>query len=298
MGTGKKKIEIKKIENAKARMVTFSKRRQGLFKKAHELAAITGSLVAVLAFSPAGKPFVYGSPGFDAVIDKFMNENGCQDVQGSPSFETMIDEFMNEIGCQQSVHIGGDSGKLLTDERVKEGVQIGGGGDENGGGSDMVSDMFSELDSAGKSFVYGSPSFDAVIDKFMNENGCQDVQGSPSFETMIDEFMNEIGCQQSVHIGDDSGELLTDERSQDGVQIGGGRDEDGGGSDMVLDMFSELEEKMKSCESVEEMMEVKSVMEELRDKVVKRLKSVQEDNFVASLYSSDFGVWSPPDQLL
>ncbi|PHT41237.1 Agamous-like MADS-box protein AGL17 [Capsicum baccatum] len=41
MGTGKKKIEIQKITKETSRMVTFSKRRKGLFKKAKELESMT-----------------------------------------------------------------------------------------------------------------------------------------------------------------------------------------------------------------------------------------------------------------
>ncbi|KAL9433177.1 hypothetical protein AB3S75_028070 [Citrus x aurantiifolia] len=81
-GKGKLKIEIKKIEKQKARMVTFSKRRQGLFKKAQEYANITGSQIAVLVFSPAGNPYVHGSPSFDAVIDKFLSVNGGASSSG------------------------------------------------------------------------------------------------------------------------------------------------------------------------------------------------------------------------
>ncbi|KAK9226962.1 hypothetical protein WN943_012011 [Citrus x changshan-huyou] len=60
MENGKKKIEIKKIENAKSRMVTFSKRRQRLFQKALHYTTYTNSLVALLVISLAGKPFVHG----------------------------------------------------------------------------------------------------------------------------------------------------------------------------------------------------------------------------------------------
>ncbi|KAK3206731.1 hypothetical protein Dsin_020777 [Dipteronia sinensis] len=80
MGTGKKKIEIKKIEKDSARMVTFSKRRQGLFKKAREYASKTSSQVAILVFSPAGKPYVHGSPCFDTVIEKFMQGDKIGDT--------------------------------------------------------------------------------------------------------------------------------------------------------------------------------------------------------------------------
>lgn len=52
---GRRKREIKKIENATSRQVTFSKRRNGLIKKAHELSVLCDTDVAVIVFSPAGK---------------------------------------------------------------------------------------------------------------------------------------------------------------------------------------------------------------------------------------------------
>ncbi|KAG5551326.1 hypothetical protein RHGRI_009664 [Rhododendron griersonianum] len=76
MGAGKRKIEIKKREKEEQRMVTFSKRRKGLFKKAHELHCLTGADVAVVAFSPAGRPYTHGEPSIDATIDKYFNVNG------------------------------------------------------------------------------------------------------------------------------------------------------------------------------------------------------------------------------
>ncbi|KAI5681535.1 hypothetical protein M9H77_02763 [Catharanthus roseus] len=58
---GRGKIEIKKIENANSRQVTFSKRRQGLLKKANELAVLCDAQVAVIIFSSTGKMFEYSS---------------------------------------------------------------------------------------------------------------------------------------------------------------------------------------------------------------------------------------------
>ncbi|KAG5626285.1 hypothetical protein H5410_011503 [Solanum commersonii] len=52
MGTGKKKIEIEKITKQTARMVTFSKRRKGLFRKAEELESLSSSRVT--------SPYTYG----------------------------------------------------------------------------------------------------------------------------------------------------------------------------------------------------------------------------------------------
>ncbi|XP_068667663.1 MADS-box transcription factor 22-like [Aristolochia californica] len=63
MGMGKRKQEMKKIENRQALQVTFSKRKKGLFKKAEQLSLLTGASVLVVAFSPAGRPFIFGDEG-------------------------------------------------------------------------------------------------------------------------------------------------------------------------------------------------------------------------------------------
>lgn len=60
---GRGKIEIKKIENTTSRQVTFSKRRGGLLKKAHELAVLCDAEVALVIFSSTGKLFEYASSG-------------------------------------------------------------------------------------------------------------------------------------------------------------------------------------------------------------------------------------------
>ncbi|KAK1356832.1 MADS-box transcription factor [Heracleum sosnowskyi] len=75
MGTGKKKIEIKIKEKEQDRLVAFSKRRKGLYKKAHQLHSLSGAQVAILVFSPAGKPYIYGVPCFDDVVDKFYDHD-------------------------------------------------------------------------------------------------------------------------------------------------------------------------------------------------------------------------------
>ena len=58
---GRGKIEIKKIDNANNRQVTFSKRRAGLLKKAHELSVLCDAEVAVIIFSSTGKVFEFSS---------------------------------------------------------------------------------------------------------------------------------------------------------------------------------------------------------------------------------------------
>ncbi|KAJ4702040.1 MADS box transcription factor [Melia azedarach] len=56
------KIQIKRIENSTNRQVTYSKRRNGLFKKAHELTVLCDAKVSIIMCSSTGKVHEYISP--------------------------------------------------------------------------------------------------------------------------------------------------------------------------------------------------------------------------------------------
>ncbi|KHN45898.1 Floral homeotic protein DEFICIENS [Glycine soja] len=56
------KIQIKRIENNTNRQVTYSKRRNGLFKKANELTVLCDAKVSIIMFSSTGKLHQYISP--------------------------------------------------------------------------------------------------------------------------------------------------------------------------------------------------------------------------------------------
>ncbi|XP_008785760.2 agamous-like MADS-box protein AGL29 [Phoenix dactylifera] len=73
--TGRRKIEIKRIEDEQTRQVTFSKRRNGLFKKASELSTLCGAQVGILVYSPGGRPYSFGQPGFEEVSNRFIPHN-------------------------------------------------------------------------------------------------------------------------------------------------------------------------------------------------------------------------------
>ncbi|KAK2982669.1 hypothetical protein RJ640_027657 [Escallonia rubra] len=68
---GRGKIEIKKIENVNSRQVTFSKRRAGLLKKAHELSVLCDSEVAVIIFSNTGKLFEFSSTCMKQILSRY-----------------------------------------------------------------------------------------------------------------------------------------------------------------------------------------------------------------------------------
>ncbi|KAG4392431.1 hypothetical protein GLYMA_04G142550v4 [Glycine max] len=77
---GRGKIEIKRIDNASSRQVTFSKRRTGLFKKAQELSILCEAEVAVIVFSNTGKLFELSSSGMKRTLSRYNKCLGSTDA--------------------------------------------------------------------------------------------------------------------------------------------------------------------------------------------------------------------------
>lgn len=60
---GRGRVELKRIENKINRQVTFSKRRNGLLKKAYELSVLCDAEVGLIVFSSRGKLYEFASAG-------------------------------------------------------------------------------------------------------------------------------------------------------------------------------------------------------------------------------------------
>jgi MADS-box transcription factor len=58
---GRGKIVIRRIDNSTSRQVTFSKRRNGIFKKAKELSILCDAEVGLMIFSSTGRLYEYSS---------------------------------------------------------------------------------------------------------------------------------------------------------------------------------------------------------------------------------------------
>ncbi|TKY63809.1 MADS-box protein SOC1 [Spatholobus suberectus] len=65
------KTQMKRIENATSRQVTFSKRRNGLLKKAFELSVLCDAEVALIIFSPRGKLYEFASSSMQETIERY-----------------------------------------------------------------------------------------------------------------------------------------------------------------------------------------------------------------------------------
>lgn len=72
---GRQKIEMKLIGDYEDRLVTFSKRRSGIYKKASELVTMCGVQLGLIVFSPTGKAFSFGSPSIESITNRFLNRH-------------------------------------------------------------------------------------------------------------------------------------------------------------------------------------------------------------------------------
>ncbi|XP_054810648.1 MADS-box protein SVP-like [Prosopis cineraria] len=99
----REKIQIKKIDNATARQVTFSKRRRGLFKKAEELAVLCDADVALLIFSSTGKLFHYSNSSLKEILERHHLHSKNLSKLDQPSLELQLVQDSNYSSLSKEI---------------------------------------------------------------------------------------------------------------------------------------------------------------------------------------------------
>ncbi|KAL7093978.1 hypothetical protein ACP275_11G072400 [Erythranthe tilingii] len=120
---GRKKLEIKRIEENGARMVCFSKRRNGLIKKAKELSVLCDVDLATIIFSNRGKLFQYCSTDRfeDALKTKYtLNSNFLSIFFIDPVLQRYKDEAESST---RSSEAKGQSNNSITSEELLRDVE-------------------------------------------------------------------------------------------------------------------------------------------------------------------------------
>ncbi|KAJ4759963.1 Agamous-like MADS-box protein AGL62 [Rhynchospora pubera] len=116
---GRRKIEIKKIENEEARHVCFSKRRIGVFTKASELSTMCGAQVAAIVYSPSGTAYSFGSPSVNSVVDSFLTQSPVSTLV-DPTREDAINKLNKEYMEVCEKLAAEKQKRAMLEERVKE----------------------------------------------------------------------------------------------------------------------------------------------------------------------------------
>nr|ABG90943.1 PI2 [Streptochaeta angustifolia] len=123
---GRGKIEIKRIENSTNRQVTFSKRRNGILKKAREISVLCDAQVGVVVFSSAGKLYDYCSPKttLSKILERYQTNSGkILWDEKHKSLSAEIDRIKKENDSMQ-IELRHLQGEDLNSRQPKELIMI------------------------------------------------------------------------------------------------------------------------------------------------------------------------------
>ncbi|KAL8130627.1 hypothetical protein V2J09_019782 [Rumex salicifolius] len=116
------KIQIRRIENATNRQVTYSKRRTGLIKKANELTVLCDANVSIIMFSSTNKLHEFTSPNTTTKEIYDAYQKGKEIDIWSSHYANMQDELRNlkEANRQLQKEISRRMGYCLEDMNSEE----------------------------------------------------------------------------------------------------------------------------------------------------------------------------------
>nr|AXR70634.1 MADS-box 12 [Momordica dioica] len=95
---GRVKLQIKRIESTTNRQVTYSKRRNGLIKKAYELSILCDIDIALIMFSPSGRASQFSGEHrcIEDVISRYINLSD-QERESPTSSNSDVEELQQEV---------------------------------------------------------------------------------------------------------------------------------------------------------------------------------------------------------
>ncbi|KAH7836583.1 hypothetical protein Vadar_003113 [Vaccinium darrowii] len=115
---GRQRIDTsKRREREEDRLVTFSKRRTGLYKKGSELCTLCGTQLGILVFSPSGKPFSFGHPNIEVIARRVLEIN----PRSNENSDGVMDAYhMNRINkLNEKLTIVSDEGEDEKERGMK-----------------------------------------------------------------------------------------------------------------------------------------------------------------------------------
>ncbi|KAK1587345.1 hypothetical protein Q3G72_011898 [Acer saccharum] len=131
---GRVKIQLKKIEEKRDRQISYSKRKDGLIKKAYELTTLCDVDVALIIFSSAGKLNIFdGKRRIEDTLKRYIDlpysQRGRNIVIDNPQLEeanneiSMLNIDIDNVEKQLEYFVKSSSGiKSTSDAEYREGV--------------------------------------------------------------------------------------------------------------------------------------------------------------------------------
>ncbi|XP_050221843.1 agamous-like MADS-box protein AGL65 isoform X2 [Mercurialis annua] len=118
---GRVKLKIKRLESTSNRQVTYSKRRNGILKKAKELSILCDIDIVLLMFSPTGRPTIFqGDHSIEDVIAKFAQltpqERAKRKLESLEALKKTFKKLDHDVNIQDFLGSGSQTVEELTDQ--------------------------------------------------------------------------------------------------------------------------------------------------------------------------------------
>ncbi|XP_010258315.1 PREDICTED: agamous-like MADS-box protein AGL65 isoform X2 [Nelumbo nucifera] len=119
---GRVKLKIKRLENTSGRQITYSKRRTGILKKARELSILCDIDIALLMFSPSGKPTLClgERSNIEEVIAKFAQltpqERAKRKLESLEALKKTFKKLDHEVNIQDFLGASTQTVEELTNQ--------------------------------------------------------------------------------------------------------------------------------------------------------------------------------------
>ncbi|KAK7274856.1 hypothetical protein RIF29_15955 [Crotalaria pallida] len=125
---GRVKLKIKRLENTNGRQATYSKRKNGILKKASELSILCDIDIILLMFSPSGKPSLCSGrrSNFEEVITKFAHmtphERAKRKLESLEALRKTFKRLNHDINLQELLGTSHwtDPGKINNVEKLEQ----------------------------------------------------------------------------------------------------------------------------------------------------------------------------------
>ncbi|KAK6941801.1 Transcription factor, K-box [Dillenia turbinata] len=112
---GRRRIQIQRIEDAKKRHVAFSKRRMGLFKKAHDFSVKFEAQVGIIVFSLSGRLYQFSTSRMEEILSKYRESSDDLQNPAKPDIND-LKEHVEKLHLECRLMIGLDIENLDINE--------------------------------------------------------------------------------------------------------------------------------------------------------------------------------------